>query len=68
MGVIAPAFLWTSPSSTTLLFSPLSSSLKKMYNGTLSSDPVVAAAEILEVAQHITVTRYVDLSFDEGRL
>lgn len=33
-----------------------------MYNGTLSSDPVIAAAEIREVAEHITVTRYVYLS------
>ncbi|KAG8954746.1 hypothetical protein FRC04_011179 [Tulasnella sp. 424] len=33
-----------------------------MYNGTLSSDPVVAAAEILEVAEHITITRYLILA------
>ncbi|KIO22740.1 hypothetical protein M407DRAFT_27770 [Tulasnella calospora MUT 4182] len=32
-----------------------------MYNGTLSSDPVVAAAEIREVAKHITVSRYLIL-------
>ncbi|KIO16503.1 hypothetical protein M407DRAFT_33858 [Tulasnella calospora MUT 4182] len=29
-----------------------------MYNGTLSSDPVVAVAEIREIAKHFTVSRY----------
>ncbi|KIO32112.1 hypothetical protein M407DRAFT_215933 [Tulasnella calospora MUT 4182] len=33
-----------------------------MYNGTLSSDPVVAAAEIREVAKHFTVSRYLILA------
>ncbi|KAG8928911.1 hypothetical protein FRC01_005193 [Tulasnella sp. 417] len=32
-----------------------------MYNGTLSSDPVIAAAEIREVAEHIIITRYMIL-------
>ncbi|KAG9019169.1 Phosphotransferase enzyme [Tulasnella sp. 427] len=32
-----------------------------MFNGTLSSDPATAAAEILEIVEHFTVTRYLIL-------